>query len=677
MARIIFAALVARKCCVNQRSVVHWIEHRMKIVLLLILILVVEQVKTDDRKLQRKNKQNKLSRKGVGKSEGPVVSKRQDIFGSTEFDFTGAIDGYSNVQSFPSIKDISKDYPDIVYGSVPEDFRASSSRPSYSFSPGFITSSLAKPSFSYRTKPTSLVTSGPSKSFTTSFSNSFSPGSSNVYIGNDYPEIPASYDVVTQDNINSPRGRPTTSLTSGPPTSSYTSVDYPQVPSTQPSYTPDIVQGYTPTFTSVDYPQVPTVDTNNYIPTNHHSPTYSTYYQQLQHTNIPPSLPTIVDPPNLANPNQYTPSYTIIDYPDLPDTRQPSRPNIGVANTRPTSLYADTEFLSIPVGNSITVNSPTLPGTDLHPTVSSPTSHYQHQPEYPTIDSHGHHQPAPLAMPAIKIFPDPTNGNPTTHNQQPEYPILNSQKTPQLVPTFQGTTSGITPPAPDTDQAVKTRPAAENTIQSDKHKNNKKKKHKSESHHKHRHPPSTSHSVQGMSSDLRKYLNNIHQNLNRLNPIKLVPRDLVKIYFPWTASTPRYKSLNYKSSSNYNSKRRQTLKKIDEIHAMVKQLVENKKYDSYGSPINKHKKRFVTTQLNSKLKYQNVDKSLNKNIPAEIDNILQQLQVHEPSITSTIEQIVVDLSQSYLEPTKATEESVVQKIDNILSFLENKENMYK
>ena len=104
-------------------------------------------------------------------------------------------------------------------------------------------------------------------------------------------------------------------------------------------------------------------------------------------------------------------------------------------------------------------------------------------------------------------------------------------------------------------------------------------------------------------------------------------------------------------------------KKIDEIHSMVKHLVKGKKYDSYGSPINKQK-RYVSQPQPTR--------AINKDISAEISNILQQLEAKEPRIKSTLDQIELDLKESNQKDHKSMEKSVMQKIDNILLYIEEK-----
>ena len=107
-------------------------------------------------------------------------------------------------------------------------------------------------------------------------------------------------------------------------------------------------------------------------------------------------------------------------------------------------------------------------------------------------------------------------------------------------------------------------------------------------------------------------------------------------------------------------------KKIDEIHSMIKHLVKGKKYDSYGSPINKQK-RYVSQPHPS-----GSTNSSNKNISADIRHILYQLKAREPRIKSTVEQLEDDLTKSSLQNHEVTENSVLKKIDNILLFIDEK-----
>jgi len=168
--------------------------------------------------------------------------------------------------------------------------------------------------------------------------------------------------------------------------------------------------------------------------------------------------------------------------------------------------------------------------------------------------------------------------------------------------------------------------------------------------------------MQVISSDITenimKSLNNMKINLHRMNPMNMIPRNIPSVYLPVT--TYQAKPSHYKSSPKY-SRRKKLLQKIDEIHAMVKKLVEDRKYDSYGEPINKQK-RFVT---------QPQHKSVQRNISADIMNILQQMKLQEPRIKSTLQQIEFDVSQKH-KSTAAAEESVVEKIDSILTFLDSK-----
>ena len=105
---------------------------------------------------------------------------------------------------------------------------------------------------------------------------------------------------------------------------------------------------------------------------------------------------------------------------------------------------------------------------------------------------------------------------------------------------------------------------------------------------------------------------------------------------------------------------------------MVKQLVKGKRYDSYGSQINKQK-RFVSQQEAPLLTPPDTPSLVQRYIPADITNMLHQLQVQEPRIKATLHQIEVELGQPHLRTAEATEKSILRKIDNILIFLHNKD----
>ena len=96
---------------------------------------------------------------------------------------------------------------------------------------------------------------------------------------------------------------------------------------------------------------------------------------------------------------------------------------------------------------------------------------------------------------------------------------------------------------------------------------------------------------------------------------------------------------------------------------MVKHLVKVQKYDSYGSQINKQK-RYVSQPQPSR--------AINKDISAEISNILHQLEAKEPRIKSTLDQIELDLNEPNNKDHESIEKSVMRKIDNILLYIEDK-----
>ena len=99
---------------------------------------------------------------------------------------------------------------------------------------------------------------------------------------------------------------------------------------------------------------------------------------------------------------------------------------------------------------------------------------------------------------------------------------------------------------------------------------------------------------------------------------------------------------------------------------MVKHLVKGKKYDSYGSPINKQKRYVSQPQTSSSIS------TSNKDISAEISNILHQLEAKEPRIKSTLDQIELDLKEPNNKDHESMEKSVMRKIDNILLYIEEK-----